>query len=193
LAGALPAAYSKLIARHGEMRCEFSTGHYDTLVQWLLMHEIDVGIALEPPAHAALVFEDFGPRRLVCAARADLLGKYRRGPAIEAESMRTMPLIDVVTSDPVGRLVENYAQRYDWRYPAQLGVKTHQIALDLAAHGLGVAVVDDYSATRYAGELVVLPIKPAAHISVKAMMLKIGSAPEAAKHFVACFREALAG
>lgn len=193
LAGALPAAYDALNERHRELRCEFSTGHYDTLLQWLLMHEIDVGVALEPPPHAALVFEDLGPRRLVCAARAELLGKYRRGPAIDAEALKTMALIDVITSDPVGRLVDSYARRYGWHYPARLGVKTHQIALDLAAHGLGVAVVDDFSATRYAGALVILPIEPAAQISVKAMTLKTRAAPVAAAQFVACYRQALAG
>lgn len=191
LAGALPQAYESLRARHGELRCEFSTGHYDTLLQWLLMHEIDVGVALEPPPHAALLFDDLGPRRLVCAARAELLGKYRRAKSIDGEALRTMALIEVVSTDPVGRLLAHYAQRYDWPYPARLGVKTHQIALDLAAQGQGVAVVDDYSAQRYAGQLVVLPVEPAAHVNVMAMTLKTRAVPLAATEFIACYREAL--
>jgi len=191
LAGPLPAACESLVEQHGELRCEFSTGHYATLLQWLLMHEIDVGVALQPPPHAALAFEDLGQRRLVCAARPELLGKYRRGRQIDAEALKTMSLIEVVSSDPVGALVASYAQRYGWPYPARLAVKTHQIALDLAAHGLGVAVVDDLSASRYAGELLILPIEPASHITVMAMTLKTRALPQAAQQFVACYRKAM--
>ena len=105
--------------------------------------------------------------------------------------MKTMPLIEVMSSDPVGALVASYAQRYGWPYPAVLAVKTHQIALDLAAHGLGVAVVDDLSASRYEGELLILPIEPASHITVKAMVLKTRAMPLAAGQFIACYREAM--
>lgn len=191
LASAVPEAYERLAQRHGELRCEFSTGHYGTLLQWLLMHEIDVGIALEPPGHAALVFDDLGPRRLVCAAQAELLGKHRRQRTIDAEALKTMALIEVVPADPVGRLVASYAQHYDWPYPARLAVMTHQIALDLAARGLGVAVVDDFSAARYRGELLILPIEPAAQIAVQAMTLKTRAASVATTQFIQCFREAL--
>jgi DNA-binding transcriptional LysR family regulator len=191
LAGALPAAYERMVEAHGELRCEFSTGHFETLLQWLLMHEIDVGVALEPPAHAALSFEDLGPRRLVCAARPERLGKYRRARHVDAAALKTMALIEVVASDPVGARVAAYAQRYDWPYPARLAVKTHQIALDLAAHGLGVAVVDDLSASRYAGTLVILPIEPAAHISVQAMTVKTRPVTVAATRFIDCYRAAM--
>lgn len=191
LAGGLPAAYERLVREHGDLRCEFSTGHYDTLLQWLLMHEIDVGVALEPPPHAALALEDLGSRRLVCAGRPELLGKYRHASAVNAAALKTMTLIEIVTADPVGRLVASYAQRYDWPYPSRLGVKTHQIALDLAAHGLGVAVVDDYSASRYGDRLVVLPIEPLAQINVQAMMLKTRPVTKWAAQFIACYREAL--
>ena len=191
LAGALPQAFETMVQQHGELRCEFSTGHYGTLVQWLLMHEIDVGVALEAPPHAALLFQELGTRRLVCAARPELLGKYRHARQIEAAALSTMPLIEVVTTDPVGALVASYARRYSWPYPARLAVKTHQIALDLAAHGLGVAVVDDLSASRYAGGLLILPIEPVAPLTVQAMMLRTRPASLAAERFVDCYRQAM--
>ncbi len=191
LSGAVPQAVHRLLERHGDMRCEFSTGHNDTLVQWLLMHEIDVGIALQPVLHAALLFEDMPPRRLVCAARPEVLGRYSRAGRIDATAMRTMALIEVLSTDPVGRLVAEFAARFDWPYPARLAVKTHQVALDLAAHGLGVAVVDDLSAARYAGQLAILPIEPASTLGVQAMFLKTRPLPQAAAHFVDCCRVAM--
>ncbi len=192
MAGMLPEAYQAVSAQYPTLRCEFSTGHHQTLLQWLLMREIDVGIALEPPPHPAIAFEDLGDRRLVCAARPELLGKYRKASRVPAEAMRSMPLIEVVDTDPVGRLVGSYAERFDWPFPARLAVKTHQIALDLAARGLGVAVVDDLSASRFLPALQVLHIEPAATISVQAMFLRPNALSVAATRFIAAYRAATA-
>lgn len=192
MAGALPEAYERLPRHAGAPRWEFATGHYATLREWLQTHEIDVGIALEPPLDPTLDYADLGSRRLVCAGRADLLGKYRRARQVTATALKTMPLIEVVNSDPVGRMVASYAERYDWPYPAPLAVKTHQVALDFAARGLGVAVVDDLSASRFSDQLEVLPIEPAATLSVKAMWLQTRPMPEPAAHFVEAYRKAIA-
>jgi DNA-binding transcriptional LysR family regulator len=190
MAGPLPQAYEALRKRHPDLRCEFSTGHHDTLLQWLLMREIDVGIVLEPRPHPAIAYQDLGMRRLVCAGLPQLLGKYRHAAKAEAEALCTMPLIEVLATDPVGSLVSTYAERYGWPFPARLAVKTHQVALDLAARGLGVAVVDDLSAMRYQPALKVLPIEPAAAISVQAMFLQPGSLSQAADNFIAAYRSA---
>lgn len=192
MAGALPEAFERLSRHDGAPRWEFSTGHYDTLLEWLLMHAIDVGIALEPPLNPMLSYVDLGLRRLVCAGRADVLGKYCGSRQVSAAALRTMPLIEVVNSDPVGRMVASYAERYDWPYPAPLAVKTHQVALDFAARGLGVAVVDDLSASRFADRLTILPIEPAATMSVKAMALQTRPMPAPAARFVEAYRQAIA-
>lgn len=191
LAGALPEAYERLARSHGSQRCEFSTGHYNTLLEWLLMHEIDLAIALEPPLHPALHVVDLGRRHLVCAARPELLGKFRRARRLPAQALQTMPLIEVINTDPVGRMVAAYAERFDWPYPAPIAVKTHQVALDFAARGLGVAVVDDLSATRFADTLSILPIEPAATLSVKALSLHTRPLPVAAEQFIAAYREVI--
>jgi DNA-binding transcriptional LysR family regulator len=194
IASALPEAWQRWTAGRppGEAaRCEFSTGHFETLLEWLLLHEIDLAIALEPPGHPALQPIDLGRRRLVCAARPELLGKFGRSRQVQAQDLRTMPLIEIIASDPVGRMVASYAERYDWPYPAPIAVKTHQVALDFAARGLGVAVVDDLSASRYAPTLSILRVEPAATLGVKGLWLKSRPLSQAAQRFADAFREAL--
>ncbi len=192
MAGLLPDAYQSLHARHPKLRCEFSTGHHHELIQWLLLREIDVGIAFDPPSHPAVGFEDIASCRLVCAAQPELLGKYRKGKTINASALSSMPVIELLGTDPVGRLVATYAQRYEWAFPAPLVVKTHQVALELASRGLGVAVVDEISAQRFQPALQVLSIEPAAGIAVRAMFLHPGALSAAASHFIAACRQALA-
>lgn len=199
MAGLLPQAYQALHAQHPELRCEFSTGHHHELIQWLLLREIDVGIAFDPASHPALAFEDLATCRLVCAAQAELLGKYRKGKTtnaatnatINAAALASMPVIELLGTDPVGRLVATYAQRYEWAFPAPLVVKTHQVALELAARGAGVAVVDEISAQKFQPALQVLSIEPEARFPVRAMFLHPGALSAAANHFIAACRDVL--
>ncbi len=190
--GVVPAAYDGLRRKHPDVRCEFSTGHHHELMQWLLLREIDVAIAFDPPAHPALALEDLATQRLVCAARPEVLGKFRNAKSIDATALSTMPLIELLNTDPVGRLVGSYGERFEWRFPAPLVVKTHQVALDLAARGLGVAVVDELSAARYRETLTVLPIEPQADIVLRAMFLHPGALSVAASSFIGACRATLA-
>ena len=188
----LSDAYAALHRQHPDVRCEFLTGHHHELTQWLLLREIDIGIAFDPPAHPALVLEDLGTQHLVCAALPATLGKFRAATSIDASQLTTMSLIELLNSDPVGRLVAGYGQRFHWRFPAPLAVKTHQVALDLATHGLGVAVVDDLSAVGYRDKLKVLTIEPQADIALRAMFLHPGSLSVAGATFIAGCRAAIA-
>ncbi len=181
----VPDAYETLRAKHPDVRCEFSTGHHHELMQWLLLREIDIGIAFDPPVHPSLAYEDLATLRLVCAARPEVLGKFRAAKTINAAALATMPLIELHNTDPVGRLVGRYGEQFEWRFPAPLVVKTHQLALELATHGLGVAVVDDLSAVRFREQLTLLVIKPQADISLRAMFLHPGALSAAANNFVA--------
>ncbi|MES2886450.1 MAG: LysR family transcriptional regulator [Pseudomonadota bacterium] len=191
LSGQIPLAYQALLQQHPEVRCEFVTGHHHELVQWLLLHEIDVGIAFAPPGHPAMQAEELGTRRLVCAALPQLLGKYKAHRSVEAKHLATMPLIELVNTDPVGQLVATYAQRFGWRFPAALSVRTHRLALELAAQGLGVALVDDLSARAFLPALNVILVEPAAEIAVRAIFPKPGALSAAARHFIEAYRAAV--
>ena len=188
LTGLLPVAYAALHAQHPLVRCEFSTGHHDELAQWLLLREIDLAVAFDPVSHPALGSEAVSSCRLVCAALPAVMGKYKDYSQIDAACLSTMPLIELMGSDPVGQLVGRYAERFGWPFPAPLLVKTHQVALELAARGQGVAVVDEISARRFQPALQVLVIQPEIEISVSALFLQPSTLSTAAAHFVAACR-----
>jgi DNA-binding transcriptional LysR family regulator len=120
-----------------------------------------------------------------------VLGKYRAARSLPASAMATMPLIELIDTDPVGRLVAGCAQQHRWTFPAGLVVKTHQMALQLAARGLGVAVVDSLSAATFQPALRVVPIEPAGDIALRAMSLHPGPLSAAASRFIDACRKAL--
>lgn len=132
----LPAALRELTRRHSDVRCEFHTGHHHELAKWLLLRQIDLAIAFDPPEHPAISTEDLGRLELVCAARPELFGKHRGASHIDAEALGSMPIIELLAADPVGQVMASYARRFGWNSPAKVAVKTHSLALQLAAEGL---------------------------------------------------------
>ena len=191
LTGLLPQAYRALHERFPELRCEFGSGHHHELAQSLLLREIDVAVAFDPPAHPAIAAEELASCHLVCAAQPAQLGKFARAAAIAAADLATMPLIELHDTDPVGRLVSRYGEQHGWPFPGPVAVKTHRAALELAADGLGVAVVDKLSAATFQPRLTVLRIEPQADILLRAMVLKPGSPSVATSAFLAALRSAV--
>ena len=102
-----------------------------------------------------------------------------------------MSLIELHDTDPVGRLVSRYGELHGWPFPAPVAVKTHRAALELAAEGLGVAVVDNLSAATFQPRLNVLRIEPQADILLRAMVLRPGSPSVATSAFLAGLRAAI--
>ena len=127
----------------------------------------------------------------MCAAQPAQLGKFARAAAIAAADLATMPLIELHDTDPVGRLVSRYGEQHGWPFPGPVAVKTHRAALELAADGLGVAVVDKLSAATFQPRLTVLRIEPQADILLRAMVLKPGSPSVATSAFLAALRSAV--
>jgi len=191
LTGLLPRAYRALHQRFPDLRCEFGSGHHHELTQSLLLREIDVAVAFDPPAHPAIAFEELASCHLVCAALPAQLGKFARAAAIDAADLATMSLIELHDTDPVGRLVSRYGEHHGWRFPAPVAVKTHRAALELAAEGLGVAVVDNLSVATFQPRLTVLRIEPQADILLRAMVLRPGSPSVAAAAFLSALRAAI--
>ena len=187
----MPDAYAAMRAQHPELRFEFSTGHHQELAQRLLLRELDVAIAFDPPGHPALTLDDLASLSLVCAARPELLGKFRNAKVLDAAALATMPVIGLAGGDPVGRLMAAYGERFGWPAAPTLVVKTHQMALQLAERGFGVAVVDSLSAARFEPALRVLPLEPRGAIVLRAMVLQSGALSAAAGHFIAACRAAL--
>ncbi len=188
----MPDACAAMRTQHPDLRLEFSTGHHQELEQWLLLRELDLAIAFDPRSHPALVQEDLASLHLVCAARPELLGKYGKARTLDAAALATMPVIALAGGDPVGRLMASYAEQFGWPAAPPLVVKTHQMALQLAARGFGVAVVDSLSAARFEPALHVLTIEPRGAIALRAMSLQSGAQSAAAGHFIAACRAALA-
>ena len=159
----LPAACASLNAVHTALQFELSSGHHNELATRLFERGVDVALAFDPPAHPLLRITPLGNLALVCAGLPKLLGKFAKRVSVPADALASMALIALAGRDPVGKLFAQSAALHAWQAPV-FTVHTYQIALELAARGQGVAVVDAASASRFTAQLSVLRLEPVAKI-----------------------------
>lgn len=187
----LPEAYSRAREMFPQMRTELGSAHLDDIIQKLLMHEIDIGMAFDPPPHPFVDTIEIGELRLVAAGRPANLGKYARHKSVSPEALSTMELIEMSGKDPLGQIYVRCANHYHWPQ-SQTAVQTYHIGLRLAELGQGVALIDSASATNCGPALKVLPLEPAIKFPVCVLLLKDTAVTDIMSGFVKCLSEELA-
>lgn len=186
----LPSAVLAARKLFPKMRSELNTGHTEDMMQKLLMHEVDLAIAFDPPLHPSLDCVEIGHLQLVAASLPARLGKYARNKSISAEALATMELIELSGKDPLGRIYSRYANRFNWQQ-GKTAVRTYQMAVRLAELDQGVAIVDSASANFFSDKLKVLPLEPRAEFPVCAMYLKAAAVTDIMRALTQCVSDEL--
>lgn len=186
----LPEAHTHARELFPQMRTELGSAHLDDITQKLLMHEIDIGIAFDPPPHPFVDSLCIGELRLVAAGRPASLGKYARHKSVSPEALSTMELIEMSGKDPLGQIYARCAGHHHWPQ-SQTAVQTYHIGLRLAELGHGIALIDSASATNCGPDLKVLPLEPAIRFPVCVLMLKDAAVTDIMNGFIKCLTEEL--
>ncbi|RYF30481.1 MAG: LysR family transcriptional regulator [Comamonadaceae bacterium] len=186
----LPGAYTRTRAMFPQMHTELGSAHVEDITQKLLLHEIDIGVAFDPPPHPFVDNIDIGELSLVAAALPAKLGKHARQKRISAEALATMDLIEMSGKDPLGQIYARCAAHYGWPH-TQTAVQTYHVGLRLAELGQGVALIDSASASHCGPALKVLPLEPAVTFPVCVLLLKDTAVTDIMEGFIQCLREEL--
>lgn len=188
----VPAAHTQARQMFPQMRAELGSAHVEDITQKLLLHEIDVGVAFDPPEHPFIDRVELGELHLVAVGRPANLGKYARHKSISPEALSTMDLIEMSGKDPLGQIYARCAAHYHWP-PSQTAVQTYHIGLRLAELGQGVALIDSASAAGCGPNLKVLPLEPAVTFPICAMLLKDATVTDVMRGFVECLKTQMRG
>lgn len=184
----MPAAFMRARRDDPSLRVELGSAHYSAILQKLLLHEADVGVAaFDPAPHPFLDRIQVGEIELVAVGRPEAFGKYARNTRVAPEALATMRLVGMAGDGPLGEIYERLAEQFDW--PAgQTSVKTRLIGLRLAEMGEGVAVLDAASAALRAPGLKVIAFDPPVRFPVAALLPKDRAVAPALATFVRCLR-----
>lgn len=168
--GVLPAAVSRFLKKRPEVRFDLQTVHHDDLLRKLYERETDVAIASEPPHGAPLARTWLGEGELVVLYREEDMPD---APArVELASLADRPFISVAGSGPIGTLLADELARLDLVLEEVAAARTFYIAAALARAGVGMAVVDSFTAEAWmAPGLAARPLKPSLAFDVHALHL----------------------
>ena len=168
--GALPAAVSQFLRRHANVKFDLQTVHHDDLIRKLYEREADVAIAHEVPPGAPVGHRLLGQGELVLLYRDSDLPDAP--PRVPLAALRGQRFISVATSGPIGHLFAQELARADVELDEVVSARTFYIAAALVREGVGMTVVDSFTAQAWVGHgLSARPLDPAIAFDVHAMYL----------------------
>lgn len=143
-ASLVPSAIARWARSAPLGRCELSTHHSRELVHALLLAELDLGLMLHDPRHPGVHAEELirAPMMALVPGRGAALRQRAALPLLSlAEGM-----IGLAPTDPLGLRVTAECEAQGLALEPRVTVQTYQLARQLAEEGVGMAVVDPYTA-----------------------------------------------
>lgn len=188
--GALPTAVARFMARRPDVRFDLQTVHHDDLLRKLYERETDIAIAAEVPRGAPLGKIWLGEGELVVLYRdADLPGAAQR---IELPQLVGHPFITLAASGPIGQLFAQELERLGIELQEVASARTFYIAAALVRAGVGLSVVDNFTAEASLAEgLAMRALKPSLTFDVHAMHLLDRPPSALASEFLGVLRDVI--
>ena len=167
---AVPTAVSRFLRGHENVKFDLQTVHHDDLLRKLYERETDLAIAYEVPPAAPLGNRWLGEGELVVLYREQDMPDAP--PRVELERLRGQRFISLAASGPIGQLFTQELQRIGLQLDEVVSARTFYIAAALVAQGVGMTVVDSFTAqASLAPGLSMRPLKPQITFDVHAMFL----------------------
>jgi DNA-binding transcriptional LysR family regulator len=166
----VPTAVSQFLRANDNVKFDLQTVHHDDLIRKLYEREAEVAIAYEVPPGAPVGHRPLGTGELYLLYREQDLPDAP--PRLALESLRGQRFISVAASGPIGQLFTQEVQRLDLELDEVVSARTFYIAAALVREGVGVTVVDSFTArASLGGGLSARPLEPAILFDVHAMYL----------------------
>jgi len=166
----LPMAVARFLQRHETVKFDLQTVHHDDLLRKLYERETDLAIAYEVPPAAPIGHRAVGRGELMLLYREEDMPDAP--PRVELERLRGKRFISVAASGPIGHLFAQEVQRLGLDLDEIASVRTFYIATALVQQGLGMTVVDSFTATASLTRgLSARPLSPQLPFDVNAMFL----------------------
>ncbi len=182
----IPQAVEAFRGHYPGVSLKIQTRHTEELLNALLTRELDLGIAINPPARPGIAAVELGRTAIVCVAPPD---DPHAGEPLTLQAFVDADWISIGNVDPLGEAIGNLleVQGIEGRL-ATIEAQTWYVARSLAARGVGHVLLDELSA-RCAGEPVsVRPVEPALSVGVFALWRDGGLDSQAGNAFLDVLR-----
>lgn len=181
--GAIPDAVAQFMAGHEDILFDLQTLHHDEIVRKLYERETDIAISFEVPPAAPVTHQVIGEGELVVLFREqDIPDAPSR---LHLDDLRDYKFISPVQSGPIGQMLASELSRLDVVLDEVVSARTYYIAAGLVRAGVGMAIVDNFTAAAFsASGLVSRPLQPALTFDINAVYLQNRPPSRAASDFL---------
>jgi DNA-binding transcriptional LysR family regulator len=167
---AVPSAVSRFLRTHGDVKFDLQTVHHDDLMRKLHERETDIAVAYRVPPAAPIAQQWLGEGELVVIYREQDMPDAP--PAVELKRLAGQRFISVAPSGPTGLILSEEIERLGLELDEVVFARTFYIAAALVRHGVGMAVVDSFTAEAcLAPGLSMRRLKPRLTFDIHAMYL----------------------
>jgi DNA-binding transcriptional LysR family regulator len=182
----IPPAVEAFRATYPRVSLRIQTRHTEELLNALLTRDLDIGVALNPPARPGIVSVELGRTPVVCVGlRKD------DAPALPLTLQEFVEgdWISIGNVDPLGELIGNALEALGLDgHPPAVEAQTWHVARALAARGIGHALLDELTAKSGAEAVTVRPIAPPLSVGVFALWRDGGMTSQAGNAFLDVLR-----
>lgn len=188
-----PRAMRLFREKHPSVRVHHEALHSPQIISSLVLQEADVGYVFSAVSHPALVLEQLADRQVVCVVPKGLLpARQIKAGTITLAQLSRLPVIALDGQDPLGLLLAHTVRESGAGLQEVMTVQTYHVALALAHHGVGVAMVESCTAASAdVSKVDVLKLEPAVPTTVR--MLRPTARPNSltTRAFTRCMQQAL--
>lgn len=190
---AMPRAIRLFRQRHPSLIVHHQALHSHQIVSSLVLQEADVGYAFSAVPHPALTQDLLGSRHVMCVVPKGLLTpRVARSGQVTLAQLSHLPVIALDGQDPLGMLLAHALRDNGTGLDVVMTVQTYHVALALAHHGVGVALVEACTAASADRSRVdVLRLEPAIGVPVHAMRPSARPNSQTIRFFTRCMQQAL--
>lgn len=167
--------------------------HSPQIVSSLVLQEADVGYVFSAITHPALTQEQIGERQVMCIAPKGLLGARQvRSGKVTLAQLAALPVIALDNRDPLGVTLAHVLREQAPGLKPVMTVQTYHVALALAHHGVGVAMVEGCTAASADRTKVdVVTLEPEIPVTVKVLRPTARPNSLVTRAFTRCMAQAL--
>jgi len=134
--------------------------------------------------------EALGLQRIVCVAPKGLLpARVLRSGQVTLAQLTGLPLIALDATDPLGMLLAHSIRDHDADMHVVMTVQTYHVALALAHHAVGVALID--ACTAASADPARVPLAPFIDVPIQALRPTARPHSQTLRQFTRCMQRAL--
>jgi DNA-binding transcriptional LysR family regulator len=147
--GAIPQAVARFLKRRPSVTFDLQTTHHDEMVRRLYERETDIVVGFDVPRSAAMAHRSLGRSELVVMYDERMLSKADN--KVTLAELAGKPFISPVQSGPIGQLLSAELNRLEVALDEVVSARTFYIAAALVRAGVGLTVVDRFTAQATVG------------------------------------------